>query len=129
MWIEAEPLQHCATCHRQVLPDDEQDVLHHREYHQRFLCLAAELGRAPAGYSERERTKVRGYRLVERATSMNLKLVGADLVLVAMHDREAMRALKVGEAKTVPFRAFVLRQDLQHLFGASVAHALHAKYR
>jgi hypothetical protein len=129
------PPTHCSLCDLGYAPSDAGDRRWHATYHARVDKLAAHLGRWPAGYSERERQKEEGRRLLDGA-NLAEKLRGADLVLTALYDREALQRLYCARPGQPPsFTNFLRTVDLAAIVGEEMAphvrrqHGLHEKRR
>jgi hypothetical protein len=102
-------------------PADAGDRRWHSTYHARVDKLAAHLGRWPAGYSERERQKEEGRRLLDGAT-LDEKLRGADLVLTALYDREVLQRLHRERPGPPPsFTSYLRTVDLAAIVGEELA--------
>lgn len=121
MYDPVIPLAHCSSCDLSYAPADAGDRRWHSTYHARVDKLAALLGRWPAGYSERERQKEEGRRLLDGAT-LDEKLRGADLVLTALYDREVLRRLHCARPGQPPsFTSFLRTLDLVAIVGQELA--------
>ncbi|MFE8599851.1 hypothetical protein [Archangium violaceum] len=111
----------CSLCDLGYAPADAEDRRRHATYHARVDKLTAHLGRCPAGYSERERQKEEGRRLLDGAT-LDEKLRGADLVLTALYDREVLQRLHRERPGPPPsFTSFLRTVDLAAIVGEEMA--------
>jgi hypothetical protein len=113
---------HCSLCDLGYAPSDSGDRRRHSTYHARVDKLAAHLGRWPAGHSERERQKADGDRLLRHGATLAEKLHGADLVLTALYDREALQRLHRERSGQPPsFTSFLRTVDLAAVVGEELA--------
>lgn len=119
----------CSTCDLGYAPADAGDRRWHSAYHARVDKLAAHLGRWPAGYSERERQKVDGDRLLRYGANLAEKLHGADLVLTALYDREALQRIHRERPGQPPaFTRFLRTLDLVAVLGEEIAPHVRRQY-
>ena len=129
MYDNTLPLIHCSSCDLSYAPADAEDRRWHSAYHARVEKLAAHLGRWPAGYSERERQKVEGDRLLRYGATLDEKLRGADLVLTALYDREALQRFHRERPGQLPaFTHFLRTVDLVAVLGEDMVPHVRRQY-
>ena len=129
MYDPVLPPAHCSSCDLSYAPADAGDRRWHSTYHARVDKLAAHLGRWPAGYSERERQKEEGCRLLQHGATLDEKLRGADLVLTALYDRDALQRLHRERPGPPPsFESLLRTVDLVAVIGEEVAPHVRRKH-
>lgn len=129
MYDTALPPVHCSSCDLSYSPADAGDRRWHATYHARVDKLAAHLGRWPTGHGERERQKAEGDRLLRHGANLAEKLRGADLVLTALYDREALQRLRRERSGQPPsFTSFLSTVDLVPIVGEEMAPHVRRRY-
>jgi hypothetical protein len=119
----------CSSCDLGYAPADAGDRRWHTTYHARVEKLATHLGRWPAGHGERERQKVDGDRLLRHGTNLVEKLHGADLLITALYDREALQHLHRARPGPPPsFTSFLCTVDLVPVVGEEMAPHVRRRY-
>ncbi|WNZ59549.1 hypothetical protein QEG98_26265 [Myxococcus sp. MxC21-1] len=130
MYDNALSLVHCSLCDLGYAPYSAEDRRWHATYHARVDKLAAHLGRWPAGYSERERQKADGDRLIRHGANLADKLSGAELVLTALYDREVLQSLHRQRPRQPPtFTSFLRNLDLAAVVGEEIALHVRQQHR